>query len=99
MSTEQQNSSTIDIGEKATEVRWAKEGNVWVWRTLFNEVTVRVVNEGLERQLSIHAKNELSRGQMFTLIPKYIIEDLYKEIVSSETVVPVELSEGEDESR
>lgn len=64
---------------------WTKEGSTWVWRTLFDTVYVKVINEGDSRQLMIDARNDIAkRGVMITVIPKHIIEDLYKEMVSEE---------------
>lgn len=96
--------------------KWVKRGNTWVWWDgLFIKIEARVINENAERQLLIETNNDLQKGgHSVTLLPKYIIEDLYKELVTSEVnevknelellksvhdQCPVELSESDEDHR
>lgn len=65
--------------------KWEKEGDSWLWRTLYCNITIKIVNKDSHRELLIDARNSYtSEVQTITLIPKSVLEDLYRELVDQE---------------
>jgi septal ring factor EnvC (AmiA/AmiB activator) len=66
--------------------QWEKDGSGWVWKSQFCLMTVRVVNEHDERQFLIDIRHEYNKSvQAIALIPKDVMEDLYKELTQYNT--------------
>ena len=65
---------------EAGQPKWEKEDKEWVWRSHFCVMKAKVVNENSYREFLIDIRHQYDRHvSAIALIPKEVMEDLYKE--------------------
>lgn len=75
---EQQQSEVTPLSPD--QPKWEKVDGSWVWRTYYCTMTAKVVNENSHREFLIDIRHNYNRStHAVALIPKEVIEDLYKE--------------------
>lgn len=70
------------------EKTWFKKDGAWYWKWDFGETQVSLINAESTRQVLVVIRNELSKeSRAVSIIPKSVIEDMYKDLVLAETEV------------
>lgn len=87
---------------KPGQTQWVKIGNEWVWETTYARMVASVVNEGSTREFLIDIRTEYKdRLHAIALLPKAVIEDLYKDLQRQEHTgcqCPVELDDDPNQT-